>query len=157
MKKQFSIILSLLIFSIAVAQSFDIQFDNALSEYRQGETTKMGISVKLIDESLDFENAVIFLNVVEIDAAKKYPQAAYKVFAAAKAENDIDIFKKVYTKEELLAGLASTISFTFKNNAAPLKYALVIQIFEGKNTNPHRLAGKHRIGFKAHSFNILDN
>ena len=158
MKKRLLIlILSLLAFSFASAQSFDIQISNALPEYHQGETTKVSISVKLTDADLDFENAVIFLNVVEIDAAQKYPQAAHKIFAAAKADDDIDIFKKVYSKEELLTGLATSIDFTFKDDAAPLKYALVIQVFEGKNTNPHRLANKHRIGFKAHKFDILTN
>ncbi len=143
--------------SLAAAQGFDIQISNALPEYNQGDSTKVGISVKLVDSDMDFENAVIFLNVVEIDAAQKYPQAAHKIFASASADNEYDIFKKVFTKEDLLAGLATNINFVFKDDADPLKYALVIQIFEGKNTNPHRLRGKHRIAFKAHSFTILAN
>lgn len=157
MRNYVLIILSLYIFAFANAQSFDIQITNTLPEYKQGETTKIAISVKLVDETLDFENAVIFLNVVEIDKAQKYPQAAHKIFAAAKADDDIDIFKKVYSKEDLMAGLVTSINFTFKDKAALLKYALVIQVFEGRNTNPHRLRGKRRIGFKAHNFVILAN
>jgi len=137
----------------AYAQDFDIRILNANNSYKQGDSASVFIFVKLQNVDLQIDKAVIFLNVVEIDKARKYPQAAHKIFATASIDNNI--FKTVYSKEQLLGGVAANINYSFKNGAKLAKYAIVIQVFEGTNTDPHRLAGKHRLAIKAHNFDLI--
>jgi len=154
MKKRLLIAVMLFFFAIgyANAQNFDIRILNADSSYKQGDSASVFVFVKLLNPELEFDKAVVFLNVVEIDKARKYPQAAHKIFASASIDHNI--FKTVYSKKQLESGVAANINYSFKNGAKPAKYAIVIQVFEGTNTDPHRLRGKHRLAMKAHNFEL---
>ena len=48
--------------------------------YKQGDSATIDISAHLIDPENTVTEAVLFLNVVEVDEAKKYPQAGHLNF-----------------------------------------------------------------------------
>lgn len=120
--------------------------------YKQGDSATVNIAVRLIDPENLIKEAVLFLNVVEIDAAKTFPQAAHLIFADASSPNDIT--KKVFTGDELKAGLSTTVTFVIKDNAKPAKYSLALQLFKGQNTNPNRVKLEDRIDIKNFPFTI---
>jgi hypothetical protein len=148
---------SCIFFFIAVAQKEKtppyVEFTGTMnSVYKQGDIATVDISVQLIDPENVITEAVLFLNVVEIDEAKKYPQAAHLIFADASSPNDIT--KKVYTGDELRVGLATTVTFVIKDNAKPANYSLALQLFNGTNTDPNRVKVEERIDMKNFKFTI---
>ncbi len=122
------------------------------SVYKQGDSATIDISARLIDPENTITEAVLFLNVVEVDEAKKYPQAGHLIFADATSPNDIT--KKVITGDELRAGLATTVTFLIKDNAKPADYSLALQLFNGTNIDPNRVRVEERIDIKNFRFVI---
>jgi hypothetical protein len=130
-----------------------VEFSATMNDvYKQGDTATVNISAQLVDPENKIKEGVLFLNVVEIDEAKKYPQAAHLIFADASSPNDIT--KKVYTGDELRAGLATTVTFVLKDNAKPATYSLALQLFNGTNTDPHRVRVEDRIDLRNFKFAI---
>ena len=125
---------------------------NPSEAYAPGETDSITVSLRLIDEGAAVDHAVAFLNVVAIDEAGRYPQRAHVLFAAA--EESPTIFRVVKSGSELEAGLRTTVSFTFREDAAPGVYAFVLQVFEGRNTNPNRVRLQDRLGIQSYRFEL---
>ena len=113
----------------------------------------MDISIQLVDESAAFKEAVLFLNVVEVDEAGRFPQAAHLIFVRASEEPSI--FRKVYSREDLLSGVDTSLRFKLRERAKPATYALVLQAFEGSETSPNRVTVENRIAMQPTEFVIL--
>jgi hypothetical protein len=122
------------------------------SSYVQGASGSVSIAVQLTDASLNLSQAVVFLNIVENNPAKNYPQAGHLIFAAAAEEPQI--FRLVWNRDALLNGLATSLSFSLKDNARPGDYSLVIQVFRGTNTNPNGVRVEDRIALKSFAFRV---
>jgi hypothetical protein len=130
-----------------------VEFSVTMNEvYKQGDSATIDISAQLIDPENVITEAVLFLNVVEVDEAKKYPQAGHLIFADASSPNDIT--KKVFTGDELRTGLSTTVTFLIKDNAKPANYSLALQLFKGTNTDPNRVQGEDRIDMRNFRFTI---
>lgn len=146
--------LALVLLQVTLAQNKFVMTASLEPSYIQGADGVVAISISLDEASSDFSEAVVFLNVVEVDAAGKYPQAAHKIFKAASEEPEI--FKQVVTRAALEAGIATTLSFTLNNNAKPATYSLVLQVFEGNNTNPNAVNPATRLGIGSFLFDITE-
>lgn len=120
--------------------------------YAPGESDSVEITVVLEDPELAVEGGVLFLNIVENNAERNWPQAMHRLFAAGSESNGI--FQRYFTGDELRAGLQTTLSFTLRQDAPQLRYALVVQLFRGRNTNPHRVRERDRIALRAVGFRI---
>lgn len=120
------------------------------ASYRPGEAGEVAISFAFAAPEL--ERGVLFLNVVERDAARTYPQAAHLIFASA--SETPGIFRRVYSAEQLAAGLATTLSFRLRDNAKPGDYALVLQLYQGSVSHPNRVRPEDRLVLKSFNFSI---
>jgi len=151
--KTFAFIL-ILVFSLGFAQEKpNFQIGSSLAEtYVQGSADEISISVSLKELVAGLDQAVVFLNVVE--DKPNYPQAAHKIFASASEEPPI--FQTVLSAESLIAGVGTTLSFQLKDNATAGNYSLVIQIFQGANTDPHRVKPEERVAIRGFGFEITE-
>jgi hypothetical protein len=149
-------LLLLFLFTLGFAQEQTppyVEFSVTMGKvYKQGDVATIDITAKLIDPEGLIQQAVLFLNVVEIDAAKRFPQAAHLIFADATTTNDI--FKIVKNGQELQAGMTTSLSFTLKGNAKPAQYSLALQLFNGDNTDPNTVKVDNRIGLRNFRFTI---
>ena len=141
-------------FSLAWADTKDFAFATSLqSNYEQGAEDVITISVQLTNDALELSEAVVFLNIVEVDDAGRYPQAAHRIFSAA--EEIPTIFKQVVTKEQLLEGLSTTLSFSLKDDAPEGTYSLVLQVLKGTITDPNAVKVEDRIALRGYNFDIM--
>ncbi len=130
-----------------------VEFSATMNEvYKQGDTATVDISARLIDPENTITEAVLFLNVVEVDEAKKFPQAGHLIFADASSPNDIT--KKVFLGEQLKEGLSTTVTFLIKEDAKPANYSLALQLFNGNSTDPNKVKFEDRIDIKSFRFTI---
>lgn len=128
----------------------EVRADLAAS-YRQGEAGVVRIEVRYPAPAA-FEG-VLFLNVVERDPARNWPQAAHRIFAAA-AESP-QVFRVVQGAQALAEGLSTTLEFRLRANAPPGPYALVIQLYRGRQTNPNRVRVEDRVLLKGFDFEVV--
>lgn len=142
----------LMLLSSSLAQDKAVfQITSSLApSYVQGSSDTVSISLKLAELVEGLDQAVVFLNVVENQP--NYPQAAHKIFASAAEEPPV--FQVVQSAESLLTGVATNLSFQLKDNATVGKYSLVIQVFQGSNTDPHRVNGEERVAIQGFNFEI---
>ncbi|NOK79058.1 MAG: hypothetical protein GFH24_608434n15 [Chloroflexi bacterium AL-N5] len=150
MKSLMFVIFGMLMAS-AFAQNFRIA-SNLAASYEPGASGTVSISVQLLNPDLDFSQAVVFLNIVEIDERRTYPQVMHQLFSAADAAPDI--FKTVYSKEQLLNGVSTNLVFFLRDNAKPGSYSMAIQVFSGNNTDPNRVRVQDRLGIQNFGFSI---
>ena len=144
-----------LFFSFVLVQGQTLEVITTLEQsYRQGQ--EGAITFIISAETLDtaFEG-VLFLNVVELDEARNWPQAAHKIFAAAKEAPTV--FRVVRSGAELKGGLETELQFRLRERAKPGDYALVIQLYQGSVTDPNRVRGTDRIAMRGFNFRILGN
>jgi hypothetical protein len=76
----------------------------------------------------------------------------HRLFSSGSESNAI--FQTPLSGDTLRAGLSTSYSFTFRNNAPPANYALVVQLFRGRNTNPNRVRVEDRIALRAVNFRV---
>ena len=81
--------------------------------YQQGQADNLELTIVLNDPDEIVGEGVLFLNSVERDAAKKFPQAAHKIFATA-AESP-SIFRIPYQGAALRAGFTTTLTFRLRS------------------------------------------
>lgn len=136
----------------APAQDFAIGAEVAPT-YRQGDSGQASFNVTL-DDAGQVDAAVIYLNVVRLAADGSTPQAAHLIFDDASVEGDI--FQRVLSGEELAGGLGATLRFRLREDARPDRYAVVIQVFQGHNTNPHRVRLENRLAIGTFDFELTD-
>jgi hypothetical protein len=122
------------------------------SSYAPGESDTVDIAITLNDPDLQVEGGVLFLNIVERDPERNWPQAMHRLFSAGSESNPI--FQTYLDGEVLRAGLETSFSFTLRHDAPRTGYALVVQLFRGRNTNPNRVRVENRIALKSVSFEI---
>ena len=121
------------------------------SSYPQGAEDAVTITVKL-DDPVGLEQGVLFLNIVERDPARTYPQAGHKLLTSG--GETPKIFRKVYAADVLQKGLRTTLEFRVRSDAEPGDYSLVVQLFEGETTNPGRVRLENRVGLAAFDFTV---
>lgn len=122
------------------------------SSYRPGESDTVEITVTLNDPELQVDGGVLFLNIVEVDPDRNWPQAMHRLFSSGSESNTI--FQTPLDGDALRAGLSTSYSFTFRHNAPQANYALVVQLFRGRNTNPNRVRVEDRIALRAVNFRV---
>lgn len=127
---------------------------NLETAYSQGQEATVNFVITLDDDALELEQGVLFLNIVERDAAGKNPQAAHKIFASAKETPSV--FRTVYTGAELRAGVETSLSFQLRETAKIADYSLVVQLYRGAETNPNRVKYANRLALKGFNFSIKD-
>lgn len=125
---------------------------NVQAVYRQGETGSIDFVITLNDDAATVGEGVLFLNIVERDAARNWPQAAHLIFATAREEKSV--FRIVYSGEKLRDGLATSLSFKLRDRAKPGDYALVIQLYRGAETNPNRVRVADRVAMQGFDFSV---
>lgn len=125
---------------------------NVQTVYRQGEAGSIDFVITL-DDAATVSEGVLFLNIVERDAARGWPQAAHLIFAAAREEKSV--FRVLYTGRELQKGVAAGLKFTLRDRAKPGDYALVIQLYRGTETNPNRVRAADRIAMRGFDFSVV--
>ncbi len=151
--KQLLGILCVLLLSIGLAQEAKFSISSTTeTSYTQNTAGAIDIFIKLQEGTDTFSNAVIFLNIVE--SSPNHPQAAHKIFTSASEEPQV--FQAVYPAEAFLAGIGTSLNFQLKQKARLGNYSLVIQIFEGTNTDPHKVGGQTRLAIKAFSFEVIE-
>ena len=128
--------------------------------YEPGASGEVKITIRLeeIAEPKDGprypRQAVAFLNVVKekekekVDEngnkEKEVVQVAHELFRQANPRPMI--FRAPRPAAHYVNGLTTTLRFRISNNAADGEYFLVLQLFPGTNTNPHRVDKDQRIG-----------
>ena len=147
-------IFCLWICGLGAAQSgSDLQVELDLdSTYVQGQQADVKFDIFLENDPLDLEQAVLFLNIVERDPARKFPQAAHKIFATAKETPSV--FRKVHTGAALREGVETTLAFQLRDGAKAGDYALVVQLFKGGETDPKQVNIENRLALKGFNFSI---
>ena len=144
----------LLSYCAALAQTLEVEAALPPS-YPQGGAGAVTFGFRLDDPEAVVAEAVLYLNVIRLHDGGGYSQAAHRIFASAQAEPDI--FQQVLSGEALRAGIRTTVGFQLQRRARPGRYALVLQLFSGRNTDPHRVRVEDRIGFKLFRFRLVED
>ena len=123
------------------------------SAYQPGDSDSSEISVKIDDPDKALQNAVIFLAVTE-----RLGGGSYRIAPEILADGSVEpnIFQTVYSGKQLRKGLSSKLSFKLSDTATPSGYALVIQVFNGTETNPNLVKIENRIGSRTFRFDIVE-
>ena len=124
------------------------------SSYQRGESDTISLNVRMDDPDNSLREGVIFLNIVENNPAKNYPQAMHLVFDNSRGTAQPNIFNTVFSGDALRAGLSTQLSFRIRDDAPPDNYLLAIQVFRGNNTNPNRVKISDRLGLDLYHFTI---
>lgn len=140
--------LVLMLLPLAWAQRLEA-VANLAPYYRPGDEIEVTLSLRLVTPEV-VTLAVAFLNVVERDAARRFPQAAHKLFYSAESQEPL--FQIAKPGEVWQRGVETVVRARLRADAPPGEYALVIQLFRGSNTNPHRVRVEDRVGLQA--FNV---
>ena len=142
-----------LLVNFAVAQEVSID-TNIAQQYRAGVEDALTINLHIENSETLPREAVLFLSVIRLLNSGGYVQATHKIFANANTEPNI--FRTVLTNEDLQAGIKAQVNFQLRNRIKPGKYALVLQLFSGSNTNPHRVNVNERIAMQVFHFKIVN-
>lgn len=141
--------------SVATAQPADLELaveSNIQEAYLAGEAYEIDFSIRLVDPDALVERAVLFLNVVENDPARNYPQAAHLIFESA--EETVEIFRIPFDGETLREGLETSIRIRFRLNVPEGAYSIVFQAFEGEQTNPNQVRIEDRVAIRSFPFTL---
>ena len=153
---RYGLTLALTFFVLGQAQSPRVTLNvtaNVQATYRQGETADIDFVITLSDAAETVDEGVLFLNVVERDAARGWPQAAHLVFATAQEKESV--FRVPYSGRALREGVSMGLSFKLREQAKPGDYALVIQLYRGRETNPNRVRVADRIALRGFDFSVV--
>jgi hypothetical protein len=110
---------------------------NIQDTYEAGGEYEIELFIRLVDPNASVERGVLFLNVVENNAAKNYPHAAHRIFE--RATETVEIFRIPFDGDTLRAGLETTVQVRIRPNAGVGSYSIVFQLFEGEQTDPNRV------------------
>lgn len=131
---------------------------NAPETYAQGSEHELWVRVRLVDPMETVDEGVLFLNVVENDEAGRHPQAMHLVFASAREPDGADsppIFLVPLSGEVLRVGVETTIVVRLRARAPLGSYSMVIQLFEGTETHPHRVVVENRVAMRSLQFDVV--
>lgn len=127
--------------------------------YAQGSEHELWARIRLIDERTMVERGVLFLNVVENDEAGRSPQAMHVVFASAtevpNGQEGLQKFLVPLDGAELRAGVEARVRVALRERAPLGSYSIVFQLFEGDETNPHKVRVENRAAMWSHRFEVV--
>jgi hypothetical protein len=123
-------------------------------EFSAGDSGEIHLSFLLDDPTGQIERGVLFLNIVVNSAERGWPQAGHLVFSGASERPAL--FRRTLEATELQAGVETVLEFTTRGRAPPGDYVLVLQLFEGNQTDPHRVRVEDRIGQVGFPFRIVE-
>lgn len=144
------------IITAASAQQEELEFEietNIQDTYRAGGAYEIDLSIRLVDPAGSVERGVLFLNVVENDASRNYPQAAHRIFESA--TETVEIFRIPFDGEALRAGLETTVQVQVRPDAPVGSYSIVFQLFEGEQTDPNRVQIENRVAIRSFPFELV--
>ncbi|MEX2542434.1 MAG: hypothetical protein WD314_11525 [Trueperaceae bacterium] len=144
----------LVVVQVAFAQSLLAASGEVPRELGAGDSGIVHLNFRLDDPGLRFDRGVLFLNIVENSRERNYPQAAHRVFSGASEEPAI--FRRVFDASELSEGLETVLRFQTRGRAPPGEYVLVVQLFGGDQTDPHRVRAEDKLGHASFPFRIVD-
>lgn len=127
---------------------------NVQPVYRQGEEDSIDLTIILSDTAETVGEAVLFLNIVERDAAQTWTQAAHLIFASAREKESV--FRIPFSGQALREGLTTRLVFKLRDHAKVGEYALVVQLYKGSETNPNRVKPEHRLSMRGFDFSVTN-
>lgn len=130
-----------------------IEASTIVERYCAGTEHDLWVSLVLEDPRETVAEGVLFLNVVENNPERDYPQAAHRLFS--NASGTPQIFGKVFSGAALRGGRETTVSVVFRGDAPPGDYAIVFQAFAGRETDPNRVDVAKRVGLAAVPFTVV--
>lgn len=122
--------------------------------YHPGEKAAVALRLVAEDGAALPDEAVLFLNVVIPDPERGWPQMAHRLFATAELAGDGDMFGEVLDAAALREGRSAVLHVRFKEHAPPGDYEVVLQLFRGPNTNPHRVRVEDRVAIRSFPFRV---
>ena len=132
---------------------------NLAESYARGSTHELWVRIELVDPPETVDVGVLFLNVVENDDAGRHPQAMHLVFASAdelhEGDGQVDRFLHPLDGETLRAGVEARVRVQLRSRAPLGSYSIVFQLFEGEETNPHRVRVENRVAMWSHRFEVV--
>lgn len=152
-RRALAALLAVLLLGVGAAQS--LLFSGDLEPtYPPGAVASAAFEVQLLDRELVTDGAVLFLNVVEPIGGGDVRQVGHLLFASA--SESPGTFHRVLSADELAAGIRTVLDFELRRDARPGDYVVVLQLFHGRNTNPHRVRVEDRLAMKAFPFTIAE-
>lgn len=142
----------LLACGMAVAQTVRIAAE-VPAEMTQGGSVRATFELQLLDGPDSLDEGVWFLNVVEPLGGGEVRQMTHLLFSSAR--EDIPVFRQVFSREELEAGLRTTLDFELRRGAQLGDYLIALQLFNGRNTNPGRVLAENRVAMEFVGFSII--
>lgn len=132
---------------------------NLAKAYAPGSEHDLWVRIELVDPQETVDVGVLFLNVVENDEAGRFPQAMHLVFASATelhdGEAEADRFVTPLDGEALRAGVEARVRVRLRARAPAGSYSIVFQLFEGEETDPHRVQIENRVAMWSHRFEVV--
>lgn len=126
---------------------------NIADTYQAGSEHELNAQIRLVDPAETVERGVLFLNVIEVTDDGTYPQAMHIVFASA--ETDADAFGVPLDGDALRAGIEASVRVRLRDRAPEGRYAIVFQVFEGEETNPHQVRPENRAAIASFEFDVV--
>jgi hypothetical protein len=113
------------------------------ARYAPGASDTIYMSVKLRDATVTFVKPTFVFDIVRVNADRSTTSVAGPLLNNKAPSANPDIFQSDLTKEQLLAGLETSIAFEFFAKAAVGKYVMVISLFSNTDAkNPANLVGR---------------
>lgn len=138
-----------------------VEHDMAVT-FEQGSEHELWIRIWLVDPLETVDVAVLFLNVVEHDEARRYPQAMHRVFESATELGDVEGRQEAVERflvpidgDTLRAGVEARVRVRLRDRAPLGTYSMVFQVYEGDETNPHRVRIDDRLDMWPHAFEVV--
>lgn len=141
-----------MLLGVAASQSLRVDSDIP-EELVAGGSGVLNLEIVLDDPEGVVDEAVLFLNIVVNNRERNWPQAGHLVFSGA--AEDPAVFRRVLSGEELRAGVSTALSYEVRPGAPLDDYALVLQVFDGSQTNPHRVRAQDKLGQVGFSFRLV--
>lgn len=130
--------------------SVQVELSGLNDTYAPGDTVHGTITLRLDDPGGNVREAVAFLNVVE--AREPWPQVAHRI--VAHGEVTPEIFQVAFGRDVWTEGLTAEATLELREDAPPGRYDVVIQVFAGANTDPHRVDPDARLSLRSFRVNI---
>lgn len=117
--------------------------------YEPGAADTVFLSFKLEDSTVTFVKPLMVFDIVAVNPDGSTKSMAYTLLDGRPGANP-NFLEDDLTKEQLLAGLETSVAFKFKSTAPEGNYAMVISLF--KNTNAYD--GRNLVGRLHYDFQI---
>jgi hypothetical protein len=123
------------------------------ASYAPGTAETVYMLVKLEDANVTFVKPIFVFDIVRVNADKSTTSMAAQLLGNKRPSANPDIFQSDISREQLLAGLETSVAFQFAAKAAVGKYVMVISLF--KDTDAFKSA--NLVGRVFYNFEITAN